>query len=400
MGDPGYIGTSYISFSGLKSAYVEGGGTSATGNSSLRDDSTTSAISLSLFREAAFTNDTSVPDSSDEEISIEDDFSDKIFGSAGVSFPVTSNPSIQWIVGGMEAEKSGVSSISGDETDDEETIDPEEYWSGISIPGTKQWITASGYTVTRNSYTNADSDTIYYLSIPVDTNFTTKINTSGDMSTTGFTGWWVTLGPASTNSWWRPFTYRGIASGDTESISDYQTLQGSTGEHRGPSFFINSAYATRLQFRKPTDVEATGITAYPLIVGGRAWDAGADNIWIFIWKISSGGITKYTTCVRDKGNGFYRPGAPWSGLADRENEDTFASSHGNFQGTTSFGLKSSTNVGKPWFNDSTTTQNNDAVEVVNLISSGWANREYTDSESNLLRDKLKDLYFGVARGEA
>ena len=85
------------------------------------------------------------------------------------------------------------------------------------------------------------------------------------------------------------------------------------------------------------------------------------------------------------------PGHPSSDVTDRENEDTFNNSHANFQGPTEFGLKSSTNVGKPWFNDSRYAGNNDAVEVVNLISSGWANREYTDSESNLLRDKLKDL---------
>ena len=119
-----------------------------------------------------------------------------------------------------------------------------------------------------------------------------------------------------------------------------------------------------------------------------------------IWKISSGGNTKYTSCVRDKSNGFNKPDAAGDEPTDRENEDTFSSAQPGFQGATSFGLKSSTNVGKPWFNESRYSGNNDAIEVVNLISSGWANREYTDSESNLLRDKLKDLYFGVARGEA
>ena len=64
------------SWSELKSAYVDGSGTSATGNSSLRDDSTTSAISLSLFREATFTSGDPVPAASDseDEISINDDF--------------------------------------------------------------------------------------------------------------------------------------------------------------------------------------------------------------------------------------------------------------------------------------------------------------------------------------
>ena len=326
-----------------------------------------------------------------------DDFKNKTFGSAGVSLPVTSNPSIQWIVGGMEAEKSGISTINGSGG---ATIDPEEYWSGISIPGTKQWITGGAYTVTRNSYTNADSDTIYYLNIPVGSDFTTKINTSGNMATTGFTGWWVLLGPSETSSWWRPFCYRGIATGDEQSISNDQTSMSSTGQYHGPLWFLNSTVQSVVEFRKPSNSASNGITAYPLVTGGRAWEAGADNIWIFIWKISSGGITKYTTCVRDKENGFYRPGHPSSSVADRENEDTFGHSHADFQGTTSFGLKSSTNVGKPWFNDSTYGGNNQTEEVLKLISSGWANREYTDSESNLLRDKLKDLYFGVARGTA
>ena len=77
MGDPGYIGTSYISFSGLRSAWGEasyvGGSDPGSGSNS--------NISLSEFRGATFTNDTSVPDDSDEEISIEDDFKNKPFGS-------------------------------------------------------------------------------------------------------------------------------------------------------------------------------------------------------------------------------------------------------------------------------------------------------------------------------
>ena len=78
MGDPGYIGTSYISFSGLRSAWGEasyvGGSDPGSGSNS--------NISLSEFRGATFTNDTSVPDDSDEEISIEDDFKNKTFGSS------------------------------------------------------------------------------------------------------------------------------------------------------------------------------------------------------------------------------------------------------------------------------------------------------------------------------
>jgi hypothetical protein len=293
----------------------------------------------------------------------------------------------------MEAEKSNVSSISGTGG---ETIDPEGYWSGISIPGTDEWITNgnSGKTVTRNSYSNADSNTVYYLNIPVASDFTTKINTSGNMASTGFTGWWVLLGPSSTNSWWRPFSYRGIATGDTQSISNNQTSLSATQQFHGPLWFLNSTYGNRMEFRKPQSGTSNAVTAYPLSSGGVIWDGDADHVWILIWKISSGGITKYTSCVRDKSNGFYIP----STVADRENVSTFASSHADFQGSSQFGLKSSTNVGKPWFNDSRYGGNNDAAEEFNLISSGWANREYTDSETNLLRNKLKDLYFGTGRG--
>ena len=293
----------------------------------------------------------------------------------------------------MEAEKSNVSSISGTGG---ETIDPEGYWSGISIPGTDEWITNgdSGKTVTRYSYTNADNDRIYYLNIPVASDFTTKINTSGNMASSGFTGWWVLLGPSSTNSWWRPFSYRGIATGDTQSISDNQTSQSATQQYHGPLWFLHSTFSPRVEFRKPQSGTNPALTAKALTSDGLIWDGDADHVWIFIWKISSGGITKYTSCVRDKSNGFLKP----STVADRENVSTFSNKQADFQGPSQFGLKSSTNVGKPWFNDSRYSNNSAAAEEFNLISSGWANREYTDPETNLLRNKLKDLYFGSGRG--
>ena len=53
--------TSGTSFSEIKAAYVNSGQTN--GNSSLNDDSTTSAISLSFFKNATFTNGSSVPSS-------------------------------------------------------------------------------------------------------------------------------------------------------------------------------------------------------------------------------------------------------------------------------------------------------------------------------------------------
>ena len=73
-----------ISFSDLKAAYVAGGGTGADGNSSLRDEKTNTKISLSFFRNAGFTNGTTVPSGTDE-ISIKDDFKSKTFGSSNVT---------------------------------------------------------------------------------------------------------------------------------------------------------------------------------------------------------------------------------------------------------------------------------------------------------------------------
>ena len=78
------IGSSSISFKGLKAAYVAGGGTGADGNSSLSDGKTNTEISLSFFRNAGLTDGTSIPGSGD--ISINDDFKGKTFGSSSNSF--------------------------------------------------------------------------------------------------------------------------------------------------------------------------------------------------------------------------------------------------------------------------------------------------------------------------
>ena len=60
------VDQSSISFSSLKASYVAGGGNDASGNSSLSDGKTNTSISLSDFRNAGFTNGTSVPSGSDE----------------------------------------------------------------------------------------------------------------------------------------------------------------------------------------------------------------------------------------------------------------------------------------------------------------------------------------------
>ena len=80
MGSNPTVASSNISFSSLKSAYVDGSITSADGNSDLTDGKTDTPISLSLFRNSTYTDGTSVPSSG--EISINDDFKGKTFGSS------------------------------------------------------------------------------------------------------------------------------------------------------------------------------------------------------------------------------------------------------------------------------------------------------------------------------
>lgn len=74
------ISDNNISFSDLKAAYVASNITSADDDNKLRDNKNSTPISLSFFRNAGFTNDTSVPSGS-AEISINDDFKSKTFGS-------------------------------------------------------------------------------------------------------------------------------------------------------------------------------------------------------------------------------------------------------------------------------------------------------------------------------
>lgn len=72
------IGSSNISFSGLKSSYVSKGQTNSSENSKLRDGRTNTSISLSFFRDAKFNNLTSVPSGS-SSISINSHFKGKTF---------------------------------------------------------------------------------------------------------------------------------------------------------------------------------------------------------------------------------------------------------------------------------------------------------------------------------
>ena len=104
------------SFSELKSAYVAGGLTDASGNSSLRDGSTTSAIDVSDFRNANFTDGTSIPGAG--SISIATRFLDsgtgRTFGSAATTFylKITNDGQI------MESHVSFFVQIRGNSGDD------------------------------------------------------------------------------------------------------------------------------------------------------------------------------------------------------------------------------------------------------------------------------------------
>ena len=74
--------TNDISFSGLKALYLTNGTEGADNHDELTDDSTSSAISLSYFRNTEFTDDTSI--SSSEPIAIGSKFRSKTFASSAV----------------------------------------------------------------------------------------------------------------------------------------------------------------------------------------------------------------------------------------------------------------------------------------------------------------------------
>ena len=81
------INSANISFSGLKSSYVAGNSNNASQNSKLRDGETNTAISLSFFRNANFTDNETVPGGSNS-LSINSHFRGKTFGIAS-SLPDT-----------------------------------------------------------------------------------------------------------------------------------------------------------------------------------------------------------------------------------------------------------------------------------------------------------------------
>ena len=73
------VGSSNITFASLRTAYNAGGEDDATGDANLQSGS----IKLADFRGAGFTDGSSVPSSG--EISVNDDFAGKTFGSSGPS---------------------------------------------------------------------------------------------------------------------------------------------------------------------------------------------------------------------------------------------------------------------------------------------------------------------------
>ena len=72
------IGTQNISFSGLKAAYVAGGG--STANNNLKDGETDTEVKLSYFYSSEFTDDSSIGAQGIISVS---DFKNKTFGSSG-----------------------------------------------------------------------------------------------------------------------------------------------------------------------------------------------------------------------------------------------------------------------------------------------------------------------------
>tara|TARA_B100000424_G_scaffold268548_1_gene263542 strand:- start:328 stop:627 length:300 start_codon:yes stop_codon:yes gene_type:complete len=79
------VGTTNISFSGLRTAYNNGGAYVADGDGTLANETDESdnpnIMNLGLFRNATFTDGTSVPGSG--SISINSVFKGKTFGSSG-----------------------------------------------------------------------------------------------------------------------------------------------------------------------------------------------------------------------------------------------------------------------------------------------------------------------------
>jgi len=319
----------------------------------------------------------------------------------GISFPVN-NPEIQWIVGGNEAEKSSVSSV----TSTASTIDPELYWTGINITGTKEW--RSSIVCTRTLYVNKDGDNVYYLIVPAAADLTTNAltNNGTDVSANGFTWWYVTVMPTSTSSWWRPWTYRGVSLGDTNvSISPANTLinpgsgTNSGNQYTGPLIFMNSGWSDggRFEYRKPKSSPGYASTAYPpsgTTVKTFEYSTGG-NVYISIFILNQNpatgtgaGNTTFSSRIRssDGVNGNWNKP---SSTKDYDNESLST-------GTSNFGLNTTNDMGKPWFNDSTYWSNStgNPTEIVNLIHSGFANKAYSPSEMTSLMSKLIELYMG------
>ena len=63
----------------------------------------------------------------------------------------------------------------------------------------------------------------------------------------------------------------------------------------------------------------------------------------------------------------------------------------SFGGNSTWGVKNSTNVARPTFNDYIYWAN---ITNLNLIGAGWANRPYTDTECNDLVEYLDENYGG------
>ena len=78
-------------------------------------------------------------------------------------------------------------------------------------------------------------------------------------------------------------------------------------------------------------------------------------------------------------------------ISNQSLAQSFSGTAMSFSGNSTWGVKNSTNVARPAFNDVIYWAN---ITNLNLIGAGWANRPYTDTECNDLVEYLDENYGG------
>ena len=301
------------------------------------------------------------------------------WGITGVSFPVD-NPTLQWVIGGNETYESDISNISTSTV----SVNPESYWSDLTVGGTITW--SANISCTLETYTNNEGDVIRYLKVPPRGNLTTmELSNNPTLigENGGYTWWWVMITPTGTQSYWRPWSYRGVSAGDTYQHTGNSRASGGTSnqEYAGPLFFYKKttpyfAYVTgRFKYFQLND--------YPV----KFSTSSTKYIHIMILTTTTGAVVKYTSRVREIGS-WDKPSSG-AGSVDIDNA--------GLNPVSGFVLKTSGSAtGKPFFNDAVYWCNNsgDSLEILNLIHSGFANRVYSNSEVTSLARGLMDIYMG------